>query len=123
VAPAVGFEPTTNRLTADRSTTELRWNVFRISTEGRAYILRTEALAASGNRLIPTLSGLCYLTYAGSFLSRLWERIFACATSRGNWYFAREVSGSLRIYIYPLDRFRPNGAKIQESEFGCGGGI
>src|SRR5882762_5219815 len=23
--PAVGFEPTTNRLTADRSTTELRW--------------------------------------------------------------------------------------------------
>src|SRR5213080_4351515 len=24
-APAVGFEPTTNRLTADRSTTELRW--------------------------------------------------------------------------------------------------
>jgi hypothetical protein len=26
LAPAVGFEPTTNRLTADRSTTELRWN-------------------------------------------------------------------------------------------------
>src|SRR4029077_18321199 len=26
-APAVGFEPTTNRLTADRSTTELRWIV------------------------------------------------------------------------------------------------
>ena len=25
MAPAVGFEPTTNRLTADRSTTELRW--------------------------------------------------------------------------------------------------
>jgi hypothetical protein len=25
LAPAVGFEPTTNRLTADRSTTELRW--------------------------------------------------------------------------------------------------
>ena len=29
MAPAVGFEPTTNRLTADRSTTELRWIVFR----------------------------------------------------------------------------------------------
>ena len=29
VAPAVGFEPTTNRLTADRSTTELRWNFLR----------------------------------------------------------------------------------------------
>src|SRR6266581_2547574 len=31
LAPAVGFEPTTNRLTADRSTTELRW----ILTRGR----------------------------------------------------------------------------------------
>jgi hypothetical protein len=34
VAPAVGFEPTTNRLTADRSTTELRWKnqqIFRAS--------------------------------------------------------------------------------------------
>ncbi len=29
LAPAVGFEPTTNRLTADRSTTELRWIVFQ----------------------------------------------------------------------------------------------
>jgi hypothetical protein len=28
MAPAVGFEPTTNRLTADRSTTELRWIKF-----------------------------------------------------------------------------------------------
>jgi hypothetical protein len=27
-APAVGLEPTTNRLTADRSTTELRWNML-----------------------------------------------------------------------------------------------
>lgn len=26
LAPAVGFEPTTNRLTVDRSTAELRWN-------------------------------------------------------------------------------------------------
>jgi hypothetical protein len=25
LAPEVGFEPTTNRLTADRSTTELLW--------------------------------------------------------------------------------------------------
>jgi hypothetical protein len=30
MAPAVGFEPTTNRLTADRSTTELRWIVFAL---------------------------------------------------------------------------------------------
>ena len=30
MAPAVGFEPTTNRLTADRSTTELRWNIRQL---------------------------------------------------------------------------------------------
>jgi hypothetical protein len=29
LAPEVGFEPTTNRLTADRSTTELLWMVLR----------------------------------------------------------------------------------------------
>src|SRR5207245_4523759 len=33
LAPEVGFEPTTNRLTADRSTTELLWNVSVGSTE------------------------------------------------------------------------------------------
>jgi hypothetical protein len=31
LAPAVGFEPTTNRLTADRSTTELRWKNALVS--------------------------------------------------------------------------------------------
>ena len=34
MAPAVGFEPTTNRLTADRSTTELRWNGIEEETLG-----------------------------------------------------------------------------------------
>ncbi len=34
VAPEVGFEPTTNRLTADRSTTELLWIVKRPSMSG-----------------------------------------------------------------------------------------
>src|SRR5690554_6840160 len=29
MAPPVGFEPTTDRLTADCSTTELRWNGFK----------------------------------------------------------------------------------------------
>ena len=33
MAPEVGFEPTTNRLTADRSTTELRW-IFCAAREG-----------------------------------------------------------------------------------------
>ena len=28
MAPQVGFEPTTDRLTADCSTTELLWNIF-----------------------------------------------------------------------------------------------
>ncbi len=55
--PAVGFEPTTNRLTADRSTTELRWIdlVLRKSAE---YILPIHCYRASANRLIPTVSGL-----------------------------------------------------------------
>ena len=36
LAPGVGFEPTTNRLTADRSTTELpRNNKFRLKCGGR----------------------------------------------------------------------------------------
>ena len=30
MAPQVGFEPTTDRLTADCSTTELLWNMFNI---------------------------------------------------------------------------------------------
>ena len=34
MAPEVGFEPTTNRLTADRSTTELLWIIAR---EGGVY--------------------------------------------------------------------------------------
>src|SRR5947208_14804220 len=45
MAPAVGFEPTTNRLTADRSTTELRWITFL--AERRAYSLPRESRAAS----------------------------------------------------------------------------
>src|SRR3954451_15072135 len=34
LAPEVGFEPTTNRLTADRSTTELLWIRFVAEWEG-----------------------------------------------------------------------------------------
>jgi hypothetical protein len=39
LAPAVGFEPTTNRLTADRSTTELRWIFFISPLAGRIFCL------------------------------------------------------------------------------------
>jgi hypothetical protein len=45
MAPAVGFEPTTNRLTADRSTTELRWNFC--GSVASAYMLLTHPRAAS----------------------------------------------------------------------------
>ena len=51
MAPEVGFEPTTNRLTADRSTTELLWIAG-------AYISCIDSLEATANRLIPTVSGL-----------------------------------------------------------------
>jgi hypothetical protein len=40
LAPAVGFEPTTNRLTADRSTTELRWIVFALELRA-VYVAHT----------------------------------------------------------------------------------
>ena len=40
LAPAVGFEPTTNRLTADRSTTELRWIKFFGRTAGIQFAQR-----------------------------------------------------------------------------------
>src|SRR2546428_140063 len=42
LAPAVGFEPTTNRLTADRSTTELRWNLLSLRLSG-VYIAQTSS--------------------------------------------------------------------------------
>ena len=41
MAPAVGFEPTTNRLTADRSTTELRWIVFIRAAARSIYLAHT----------------------------------------------------------------------------------
>ena len=50
LAPAVGFEPTTNRLTADRSTTELRWN-FLCGSRGR------ELCAAESARQVIWLRG------------------------------------------------------------------
>ena len=40
MAPAVGFEPTTNRLTVDRSTTELRWIFPFIPRKSKADYLR-----------------------------------------------------------------------------------
>jgi hypothetical protein len=55
MAPAVGFEPTTNRLTADRSTTELRWinqweereSVFSRTIGSRQLLIRRCSLRVS----------------------------------------------------------------------------
>src|SRR6266436_7178327 len=48
MAPAVGFEPTTRRLTVVRSTTELRWISFG---RGGTYIHRS---GGWGNYFLPT---------------------------------------------------------------------
>ena len=66
MAPAVGFEPTTNRLTADRSTTELRWIVSAKKIGG--IYLPPHSQPASANRLIPTTVGTLPLSYAGSLV-------------------------------------------------------
>src|ERR1044072_5930413 len=47
LAPRAGFEPATNRLTAERSTTELPGNGRKI---GRRAILRNRALRCQGDR-------------------------------------------------------------------------
>src|SRR5205814_4313034 len=75
LAPAVGFEPTTNRLTADRSTTELRWIVSAKSRKD--YILPNHSQPASANRLIPTTVGTLPLSYAGSPTEKPRVHIFA----------------------------------------------
>ena len=49
LAPEVGFEPTTNRLTADRSTTELLW-ITQLKT--RVGIFAHDWLQATANALI-----------------------------------------------------------------------
>jgi hypothetical protein len=51
LAPAVGFEPTTNRLTADRSTTELRWITQLKKT--RVGIFAHDSIEATHNRIHP----------------------------------------------------------------------
>ena len=42
MAPEVGFEPTTNRLTADRSTTELLRNVDGPANYSRANVIQVK---------------------------------------------------------------------------------
>ena len=64
MAPAVGFEPTTNRLTADRSTTELRWIVSAKKIGG---IYLAHSLSAGKRQSVnPDYSRALPLSYAGS---------------------------------------------------------
>ena len=62
MAPEVGFEPTTNRLTADRSTTEL----LRILLDGRRNLTARRPLA-SKNR---TAHVIYFLIMSSAFLVR-----------------------------------------------------
>src|SRR2546427_12059835 len=57
LAPAVGFEPTTNRLTADRSTTELRWIDF-CRIQGIQFVHRMNSGKSFPNRDVIWLRGL-----------------------------------------------------------------
>ena len=65
VAPEVGLEPTTNRLTADRSTTELL-RIFRLAQ--RAYILPTRFAAASASLTPNSHAAEAPLARAGEWL-------------------------------------------------------
>jgi hypothetical protein len=58
LAPEVGLEPTTNRLTADRSTTELLRNCLKVKRKPKAE--QTKKRGGIDNRLIPTTSALNY---------------------------------------------------------------
>jgi hypothetical protein len=70
LAPAVGFEPTTNRLTADRSTTELRWifllrglrsvNLARAIYNGKCFLAHKKIAAENSghhSRIVATKIG------------------------------------------------------------------
>src|SRR5215468_11053530 len=77
MAPAVGFEPTTNRLTADRSTTELRWIA-------EPHILCSDSPEATANCLIPTLSELYHRATPDHQIEKLWSVNFRVRFRAGN---------------------------------------
>ena len=71
MAPAVGFEPTTNRLTADRSTTELRWITFAPPLERRISC----ASSSNGQVVLSKAAGRDF-DVSPNDSSRLWQRLF-----------------------------------------------
>jgi len=71
LAPAVGFEPTTNRLTADRSTTELRW-ILSLGAAEREFCprdLRPQVLPHAQKMPLKTAAAT-----AESFTTKIWLR-------------------------------------------------
>jgi hypothetical protein len=65
MAPAVGFEPTTNRLTADRSTTELRW-ISQLK-KPRAAIFAHDWIEATANKINPSTTYNHFAIFCGLF--------------------------------------------------------
>jgi hypothetical protein len=63
MAPEVGFEPTTNRLTADRSTTELLW-ILVLPIERRTVCvpLLNQQVLLSESRRYDRFAGRCSRT-------------------------------------------------------------
>src|SRR5580765_5538142 len=85
LAPEVGFEPTTNRLTADRSTTELLWNEIFAAKNGVTVCARgcaRQVIWLRGRDLNPRPSGYEPDELPGCSTPRLEVGIMAhCASS------------------------------------------
>lgn len=75
MAPAVGFEPTTNRLTVDRSTTELRWN---LKNNGSVFLADIAAVASSFAKKNAVLCGCAVLRAFAAF--EMFEKIAVSET-------------------------------------------
>ena len=88
MAPAVGFEPTTNRLTADRSTTELRWIAGVEITGG--YVCAA-VLSKQPQSVNPDCVGTLPLSYAGSFLCDA-ENTLASPLVTGKLWYKRKAA-------------------------------
>src|SRR6266850_8084639 len=92
MAPEVGFEPTTNRLTADRSTTELLWIVVSTGIE------RSECCAAPSARQVIWLRGRDLNPRSGG--CRIMSCLDASPSSRRNPCHVPVVSGDSPIFLH-----------------------
>jgi integrase len=119
LAPEVGFEPTTNRLTADRSTTELLWIVSARRFDG-AYILPVMPDAAS---VFPG-SGRSQSPHCRCRLGRINLMQQVCgrpgAELESPW---AGRSSAKHIRLCPVKTNRRDKRPAFRGEFGCGGGI